>query len=196
MRRLKFILAIAVLALAAAAVATASSSDQGRRLAGPFCIAKTTVSPLKVKNIFGQTVTVPRAGTVRSIAIGQTCNANENRRFGVAVPDPDAGTPVPGATGPAGPAGPRGATGAKGDKGDTGATGETGATGPKGDKGDTGATGPAGKDGLGDGYRWLCFDGNTGHGFADGGTGTSPDCNNGTKLAFKVVTTGIAVVNP
>jgi hypothetical protein len=29
---------------------------------------------------------------------------------------------------------------------------------------------------------------------ADGGTGAAPDCNNGTKLAFKVVTVGSPIV--
>ncbi len=120
-----------------------------------------------------------------------------------------------GAQGPAGPAGP------KGDKGDGGgATGPAGPPGPAGPKGDTGApstvpgppgpAGPAGEpgaagpagppgpsgNGLGDGYRWLCYDGNTGHGMADGGTGAAPNCNNGTKLAFKVVTIGAPIANP
>src|SRR5581483_4570611 len=140
-------------------VAGAQSKDKGRRLAGPFCIAKTSVSPLRVRNVFGQTVTVPRAGTVRSIGIGQKCNANENRRFGIPVsggagPKGEAG-PV-GPAGAQGPAGSAGATGAKGDTGATGAKGETGATGaagpqgpagPKGDKGDTGAMGAVGPAG-------------------------------------------------
>lgn len=216
---------IAFAALIAVGIATSASStsqDQGRRLAGPFCVNKNT-------------------GVVRSVAEVpfQKCLAGEVRKVGVAIPCPtltkapnhtcgpssgpkgakgDKGsagekgaTGATGAVGPAGTAGPVGATGAtgaqgptgvKGDtgatgaKGDTGATGQTGATGAAGPKGDTGATGPAGRDGngLGDGYRWLCFDGNQGNGFADGGTGAQPNCNGGTKLAFKVVTLGSPLV--
>src|SRR6185369_3058757 len=81
----KLILLVLAALLTSVGVAGAQSSDQGRRLAGPCCIGKTTVSPLRLKNIFGQTVTVPRAGIVRSIGVGQKCNANENRRLGVPV---------------------------------------------------------------------------------------------------------------
>ena len=63
----KLIVLVLAALLTTVGVAGATSKDQGRRLAGPFCIGKTSVSPLKVKNIFGQTVTVPRAGIVRSI---------------------------------------------------------------------------------------------------------------------------------
>jgi hypothetical protein len=125
-------------------VAGATSKDQGRRLAGPFCIGKTTVSPLKVKNVFGQTVTVPRAGIVRSIGIGMKCNANENRRFGVPV---KGGAGPAGESGPIGPQGPAGATGATGAKGDTGATGAQGPAGAQGAKGDTGEAGAEGAKG-------------------------------------------------
>jgi hypothetical protein len=144
-----------VLALAAAltsvGVAGAQSNDQGRRLAGPFCIGKTSVSPLRLKNIYGQTVTMPRAGIVRSIGLGQKCNANENRRYGVPVqggagPKGDSG-PV-GPQGPAGPAGTTGAQGATGADGAQGPQGEVGLPGPKGDTGATGAEGPAGADGA------------------------------------------------
>ena len=98
----KLIVLVLAALLTTVGVAGATSGDQGRRLAGPFCIGKTTVSPLKVRNVFGQTVTVPRAGIVRSIGIGQKCNANENRRFGV---------PVKGGAGPAGESGPIGPQG-------------------------------------------------------------------------------------
>src|SRR6478609_4444039 len=153
----KLIVLVLAALLTTVGVAGATSKDQGRRLAGPFCIGKTTVSPLKVKNIFGQTVTVPRAGIVRSIGIGMKCNANENRRFGVPVkggagPAGDAGPK--GETGAAGEQGPAGAAGAQGAKGDTGTTGSQGPAGPKGDtgaqgaKGDTGATGAKGDTGA------------------------------------------------
>ena len=109
----KLIVLVLAALLTTVGVAGATSKDQGRRLAGPFCIGKTSVSPLKVKNIFGQTVTVPRAGIVRSIGIGMKCNANENRRFGV---------PVKGGAGPKGDSGPIGPQGAAGPAGEKGAT--------------------------------------------------------------------------
>jgi len=152
----KLLLLVIAALVTSVGVAGAGMKDQGRRLAGPFCIAKTSVSPLQVKNIFGQMVTVPRAGTVRSIGVGQKCNANENRRFGVGVsggagPQGQAGPIGPaGPQGPAGPAGTKGetgATGAAGEKGATGATGQTGATGETGAKGDTGETGAVGPQG-------------------------------------------------
>lgn len=129
---------IALAALILIPTALSSSTDQGRRLAGPFCIGKTTVSPLQVKNVFGQTVTVPRAGIVRSISIGQKCNDNENRRFG--QPDNDVDSV-------AGPQGPKGDTGARGPKGDTGEQGPKGDTGEQGPQGETGPQGPKGDPG-------------------------------------------------
>ena len=109
MRKL-IVLSLAAL-LTSVGVAGAQSNDQGRRLAGPFCIGKTSVSPLRLKNIYGQTVTVPRAGIVRSIGISQKCNANENRRFGVPVAGGG------GAKGDSGPIGPQGAAGPRRRKG-------------------------------------------------------------------------------
>jgi hypothetical protein len=140
----KLIVLVLAALLTTVGVAGATSKDQGRRLAGPFCIGKTTVSPLKVKNVFGQTVTVPRAGIVRSIGIGMKCNANENRRFGVPV---KGGAGPAGESGPIGPQGPAGATGATGAKGDTGATGAQGPAGAQGAKGDTGEAGAEGAKG-------------------------------------------------
>src|SRR3954470_11034298 len=125
----KLIVLVLAALLTTVGVAGATSKDQGRRLAGPFCIGKTSVSPLKVKNVFGQTVTVPRAGIVRSIGIGMKCNANENRRFGVPV---KGGAGPAGEAGPIGPQGAAGPAGAKGDTGSAGATGQAGAQGPKG----------------------------------------------------------------
>src|SRR5262249_2353422 len=43
----KLIVLVLAALLTSVGVAGAQSSDQGRRLAGPFCIAKTTVSPLR-----------------------------------------------------------------------------------------------------------------------------------------------------
>ena len=140
MRKL-IVLALAGI-LTSVGVAGAQSNDQGRRLAGPFCIGKTTVSPLRLKNIYGKTVTVPRAGIVRSIGMSQKCNANENRRFGVPVAG---GAGPKGDSGPIGPRGPAGSAGPAGAKGETGATGNTGST---GETGATGAQGPAGDDGA------------------------------------------------
>jgi Collagen triple helix repeat (20 copies) len=148
----KLIMLVLAALLTSVGVAGATSRDQGRRLAGPFCIGKTTVSPLRVKNTFGQIVVVPRAGIVRSIGLGQKCNANENRRFGVPVrgggagPKGDAG-PI-GPQGPAGPAGANGANGAKGDMGPTGADGAEGPAGADGAQGLQGETGPAGPTGA------------------------------------------------
>lgn len=143
----KLIVLVLAALLTTVGVAGATSKDQGRRLAGPFCIGKTSVSPLKVKNIFGQTVTVPRAGIVRSIGTGMKCNANENRRFGVPVKGGAGPKGDSGPIGPQGAAGPAGANGATGTAGQTGAKGDTGATGAQGAKGDTGATGAQGPKG-------------------------------------------------
>ena len=141
MRKL-WLLAIA-LVIAVPAVATASSSDQGRRLAGPFCVGKVTAG----KN----------AGIVRSIAVTRACRSYELRKVGVAVSGPAGPKGPQGDTGPQGVAGPKGEqgndgskgkTGATGPKGDTGATGSTGATGPTGATGATGATGPTGPSGA------------------------------------------------
>ena len=188
MRKLYFIISLAVIALAASAVAGATSSDQGRRLTGPICVGKRDLKPLHVAG-----VKISRAGVMRSVSIYEQCQKTEVRKFGVGLPGLKGDPGAPGAAGPAGPKGDKGdtgATGAQGEKGDKGDTGSQGVPGPKGDPGAPGASG------LGNGYRWLCFDGNTGHGAADGGNGSSPDCNNGTKFAYKVVTVGSVVVNP
>ncbi len=121
------------IALAAFLVITgigmAYGKDQGRRLAGPFCVGKPNA---------GQ-----NAGVVRSIAAVQACRSYEIRKLGLAVPHPEVG----GGTGKAGADGSAGASGEKGEKGDTGATGPAG---PKGDKGDTGSL-------EGTGYVTLCI---------------------------------------
>src|SRR5258708_37060138 len=98
MRKL-LLLALAAL-LTSVGVAGAQSTDQGRRLTGPFCINLKT-------------------GVVRSVAVTHTgkCRKGEVRRFGVALnltkgPKGDGGAIGPtGAAGPAGPAGPAGSAG-------------------------------------------------------------------------------------
>lgn len=165
MKKRNFIVGLFVLALIVVATATGASSDQGRRLAGPFCVGKANLSPFFVKKVGW----VSRAGVVRSVAVTEQCQSWELRKFG--QPDNDAATEG----GVPGPAGPQGDTGAAGKDGKSititstekteGGTTVTfsdgtsifvadGAPGPKGDKGDTGATGatgpagPAGKDGT------------------------------------------------
>ncbi len=111
------LLLIVVLAMLGASVAMGASSDQGRRLAGPFCVSVHT-------------------GVVRAIAVTQKCKVGELRKVGVAIPITN---------GTKGPAGPAGLQGAKGDTGpagpgreqrrDTGATGATGAAGAAGENG-------------------------------------------------------------
>src|ERR1700747_1687805 len=150
------------LAVVLACATTAGAADHGRRLAGPFCIGKPSLAPVKATTVFGHAVTVPRAGQVRSVAVGQQCRADENRRFGVAVPDPDNnGAGKAGPPGPAGPAGPKGDQGGQGPGGEkgppappappgpAGATGQKGDTGAKGDAGPAGPPGPAGPAGSG-----------------------------------------------
>jgi hypothetical protein len=125
--------------------------------------------------------------------------------------------PAPGPRGPAGPAG-KSIAGAAGKDGQSATvtqsggcvtihaangdstvcngkdgTSTAGAKGEKGDPGPSGNDGTNGRDGtdgLGDGLRWFCWDGQHGHGFADGGDGSAPDCNGGTKAAIQVVTVG------
>ena len=164
-----------------------------------------------------------RAGVVRSIAQKDKCRPWEDRKLGLAVPripgprgpagPPGPASTVPGppgpagatgATGPTGPPGPAGGPpGPQGPAGPAGPKGDRGEAGPAGPKGDTGATGPAGPKGdkgepggLGDGTRWLCYNGNPGGGVNDGGTAALPECPNGSKLAYKVVTLGVPIVQP
>lgn len=146
------IIAAGILAVTAGG-APQVQDDQGRRLAGPFCVGKRFLKPLdgtRATNSPVFKISILRAGVVRSVARTQPCRAWEDRKLGLAWPQ------IPGPAGPAGAQGPQGLKGdtgaqglqgipgavaAKGDKGDTGATGATGA------KGDTGATGPQGPKG-------------------------------------------------
>ena len=213
----------AVLLLIVVGTSGAANNDQGRRLAGPFCIGKANL-----KNLNGtlaglvragkttRRAGILRAGAVRSVAKNQPCRPWEVRRNGLALPKiPGPAGPAgkagangvngaPGANGANGAAGVAGAVGATGSVGATGATGATGAVGPKGDKGDRGEKGEKGDkgdrgepgSGLGDHTRWICVntEGDTGKPLFDGGTGVAPDCKPGAKSAFKVVTQGDVVV--
>lgn len=180
MRRLGLVALVATLVLGAA-TALASKPIQHQHYAsfGPWCVSKHT-------------------GVMRAVRGVQPCKTGEVRIGHKRIPlDPIPGPRGPkGAAGAAGAAGTAGAKGATGDRGPAGPKGDPGATGQQGPKGDTGAAGPAGPQGpagsggLGDGTRWFCWDGQHGHGFADGGTGASPDCNGGTKAAIRVVTVG------
>ena len=73
-----FFVGLIVLALILVATATGASSDQGRRLAGPFCVGKANLTPYFVKG----TGWVSRAGVVRSISVTEVCQATENRELG------------------------------------------------------------------------------------------------------------------
>jgi len=159
---------------------------------------------------------VHTGGIARFIQLHQRCYAGERRRYIkvpvrlsiskklIVGPKGDRGpTGAQGAQGPQGIAGAKGATGAQGAQGipgpqglpGNGIPGPQGPAGPVGPKGDKGAPGEPGKNGLGNGFRWMCWDG-LHSGFHDGGTGAAPDCNNGTKFAQKFVTEGSVVANP
>jgi hypothetical protein len=110
-KKRNFIVGLFVLALIVVATATGASSDQGRRLAGPFCVGKANLSPFFVKKVGW----VSRAGVVRSVAVTEQCQSWELRKFG--QPDNDAATEG-GVPGPAGPAGKDGTNGEGGDNDD------------------------------------------------------------------------------
>lgn len=151
-----------VLAVVVVGSVSAAPADQGRRLAGPFCVGKSGLKNLEVtrRGVHSARTTraggILRAGVVRSIAVGQKCRPWENRRLGLQVRGPAGPKGADGARGPqgaAGPAGPQGAPGpttggSVGPKGDTGATGATGAAGATGAPGPAGPPGPAGTAGA------------------------------------------------
>lgn len=135
----------AVLLLIVVGTSGAANNDQGRRLAGPFCIGKANLKNLNgtlaglVKA--GKTTRragILRAGAVRSVAKNQPCRPWEVRRNGLALPK------IPGPAGPAGKAGANGVNGAPGANGANGAAGVAGAVGATGSVGATGATGAVG----------------------------------------------------
>jgi len=188
----KYLLGLFALALVLVSVTTAATGDQGRRLAGPFCVGKPGLAPIGIKNEAGNFITQSRAGVVRSVSATEKCQGDEIRKLGLAVPYPKLGsgpvgpagkdglngargaagaTGVAGATGSAGvtgPTGEAGATGADGQDGHDGVPGADGTPGHKGDTGEQGPVGPAGadgedgSDGLGDGTLEICLAGNGG----------------------------------
>ena len=183
-----FLAAVAAVVIVGSVSAATGPNDQGRRLAGPFCVNNSD-------------------GTVHSVAKGAKCKPGQSARAGWPVPcktvtvnkvPTNPCLPVKGARGAGGAAGAAGATGAAGSQGATGAqgasgaTGATGATGASGHSGEQGAQGPQGAKGDtgGDGYRWICKQGQGQGSLKDGGTGDEPDCNEGADFAFKVVTLG------
>jgi hypothetical protein len=90
-RRWRARIAVALAALVVlAVVAGAAAGDQGRRLAGPFCVSTKT-------------------GVVRSVSARAKCHRREVRKTGLAVPR------IPGPPGPPGPAGPQGPPGSAAD---------------------------------------------------------------------------------
>lgn len=136
--------------------AVASAGEQGRRLAGPFCITKAT-------------------GVVHAIAASHKCKPGEIRKVGLAVK----GTPGP--PGPAGPAGVQGPVGNTGPQGPPGATGR-GTQGEPGKQGPAGPPGPAGSvTGLSAGV--LCV--SNGNSVKWGGTDGSL-CNRGHDLLVRI----------
>lgn len=210
------VLLATVLGVVVVGTVSAAPSDQGRRLAGPFCVGKRSLKPLEgdrrgiALKGFTARRAILRAGAVRSIAVGQKCFPWEIRRLGLQVRGP---------AGPAGPAGQAGARGPAGDKGATGAAGpqgppgsggsgsqgpkgDTGAAGPPGPKGDTGSSGAAGTPGaqgvpgppgpgggLGDHIAILCITmgNNVKYGGADGSL-----CDPGHDEQLHVVIVGAA----
>lgn len=203
--RLVVVAMSALLLLIVVGSSGAVSNDQGRRLAGPFCVGKANLNNLegsrsgvrsgKTTRRFG----ILRAGAVRSVAVTQPCRSWEIRKFGLALPKVP-GVPGPaGERGPAGPAGPPGPVGPAGPAGGGGGSvGPAGPAGPAGAVGPAGPVGPKGADGsgLGDHTRWVCVNSTEDGGkpLFDGGTGLTPDCKPGAKSAFKVVTQGDVVL--
>ena len=188
-------IALAVLLLigVVAMTAGAASNDQGRRLAGPFCVGKADLNNLEGKRTgvgVGRTTRrfgILRAGVVRSVAVKQACRPWEIRKFGLALPaNTNRGPAGPagerGPAGPPGPAGPAGTGGGgTGPAGPAGPTGQIGPPGPKGDRGDRGEPG-----GLGDRTAVLCI--SEGNNVKWGGEDGSL-CDPGHKL-LKVVIVG------
>jgi hypothetical protein len=195
-----------VLVLIVAGTTGATTNDQGRRLAGPFCVGKADLNNLEGKKTgvgIGKTTRkfgILRAGVVRSVAVKQPCRPWEVRKFGLALPKVP-GVPGPagerGPAGPSGPAGPAGPSGPAGPAGPAGSGGgSVGPAGPPGPPGPAGPIGPKGADGvgLGDRTRWICVHAGAGGPTFDGGDGLTPDCKGeGAKFAFRVVTLGDVV---
>lgn len=149
---------IAIVGFGLIGLASGASTDQGRRLAGPFCVGKANLANLEGKRAGGltqgkttQRFGILRAGVVRSVAVKQACRPWEVRKFGIALPKGAAVAGPQGERGPAGPAGPPGPAGSGGGGG-SGATGPAGPAGPAGPPGPVGPAsvvpGPQGIQGL------------------------------------------------
>ena len=176
-----------------AMTAGAASSDQGRRLAGPFCVGKPDLKNLEGSRLAGiragkttRRFGILRAGAVRSVAAKQPCRPWEIRKFGLALPQ-GAGTGPRGPAGergPAGPAGPAGAVGAQGLQGIQGLQGLQGERGERGERGEAG--------GLGDHLATFCVSvgGNVKYGGPEGA-----DCDPG-HVKLSVVVVGVAPAVP
>lgn len=145
---------IAIVGFCLIGLASGASSDQGRRLAGPFCVGKANLANLEGKRAGGltqgkttQRFGILRAGVVRSVAVKQACRPWEVRKFGIALPK---GAVVAGPAGERGPAGPPGPAGPAGGGG--GGGGSVGPAGPAGPPGPAGAAsvvpGPQGIQGI------------------------------------------------
>lgn len=137
----KHIWLIALAALILIPTALSASSDQGKRLAGPFCVGKPSLLP-----VFVHGTKVIRAGAVRSVSVSEKCQGTELRKFG--QPDNDEATEG----GAIGPQGPKGDTGAQGPAGKDGQS----IVGPEGPAGKDGADGKDGTNGLGDIIVYAC----------------------------------------
>jgi Collagen triple helix repeat (20 copies) len=194
-KRTLLVVAALTSALLLVGLAQGASGDQGKRLAGPFCIGKRNLQAIGGPNALRA---ILRAGVVRSVAVGQACRPWENRKLGLAVTGPA------GPQGPPGPKGDPGATGANGGQGPAGQSGPKGDPGPPGPKGDKGDPGPA----VSTTWRWICIHGKPDHGYEtksvkggndddakggplfDGGNAITPDCKGGAKFAYRVLTQG------
>ena len=90
--------AVLVTVLVLVAAASGANTDQGRRLAGPFCVGKTFLKPLdgsRATNVPTFRISILRAGVVRSVALNQKCRPWENRKVRARDPRPRQGHPRP-----------------------------------------------------------------------------------------------------
>lgn len=106
------------------------AKDHGKRITPPVCVGNKNA-----KRVNGYI----RAGVLRSVAVGENCQADEHKAYGQAVKGP---------VGPRGPKGAKGDPGIAGAPGKDGVTGAAGATGPPGPQGNGGGTGPQGPAGA------------------------------------------------
>lgn len=112
-----FLAAVAAVIVVGTTTAATGPNEQGRRLAGPFCI--------------------DADGTVHAVSASRECSAKQTRKVGVAVPCPTVtvnGVPTNPCKGPTGPQGPQGP---QGNGGGTGAPGTDGKDGKNGKNGES-----------------------------------------------------------